>query len=71
MSEVTVINEERRPFFTVRSLAEYLQVSQRTVKNWIARGELPSYKIGDVRRIDPRDVDTFLAQRREERRVAA
>jgi len=30
------------------------------------RGELPSYKLGASRRIDPADVDAFLEVRREE-----
>jgi excisionase family DNA binding protein len=53
-------------FFTERSLATYLAVSDRTIRNWIRSGELPSYKLGASRRIDPADVDAFLSQRREE-----
>ncbi len=53
-------------FFTERTLAAYLAVSDRTIRNWIRRGELPSYKLGASRRIDPADVDAFLAQRRDE-----
>ena len=53
-------------FFTERSLATYLAVSDRTIRNWIRRGELASYKLGAARRINPADVDAFLAQRREE-----
>lgn len=53
-------------FFTERSLAAYLSVSDRTVRNWIRRGELSSYKLGASRRIDPADVAAFLEQRREE-----
>jgi excisionase family DNA binding protein len=53
-------------FFTERTLADFLAVSDRTVRNWIRRGELPSYKLGASRRIDPADVAAFLEQRREE-----
>lgn len=53
-------------FFTERTLADYLSVSDRTVRNWIRRGELPSYKLGAARRIDPADVDDFLARNRDE-----
>lgn len=53
-------------FFTERSLAVYLAVSDRTIRNWIRRGELPSYKLGASRRIDPADVDDFLARNRDE-----
>jgi excisionase family DNA binding protein len=54
------------PFFTERTLAVYLAVSDRTIRNWIRRGELPSYKLGAARRIDPADVENFLARHRDE-----
>ena len=54
-------------FFTERTLADFLAVSDRTVRNWIKRGELPSYKLGAARRIDPADVDDFLARHRDAR----
>jgi excisionase family DNA binding protein len=53
-------------FFTERTLAAYLAVSDRTIRNWIRRRELPSYKLGAARRINPADVDAFLEARREE-----
>jgi excisionase family DNA binding protein len=53
-------------FFSERTLAAYLAVSDRTIRNWIRRGELPSYKLGASRRIDPAGVDDFLARHREE-----
>ncbi len=53
-------------FFTERTLADFLAVSDRTVRNWIRRGELPSYKLGAARRIDPADVEDFLARNRDE-----
>lgn len=56
---------QSEPFFTERTLAAYLAVSDRTIRNWIRRGELPSYKLGASRRIDPADVDVFLAERRD------
>lgn len=53
-------------FFTERTLAAHLAVSDRTIRNWIRRGELPSYKLGASRRIDPADVEDFLARHRDE-----
>jgi excisionase family DNA binding protein len=52
-------------FFTERTLADYLAVSDRTIRNWIRRGQLPSYKLGASRRIDPADVEDFLARHRD------
>jgi excisionase family DNA binding protein len=53
-------------FFTERTLAAYLAVSDRTIRNWIRLGQLPSYKLGVSRRIDPADVEDFLARHRED-----
>ena len=53
-------------FFTEGTLAAHLAVSDRTIRNWISRGELPSYKLGASRRIDPADVEDFLARHRDE-----
>lgn len=53
-------------FFTERTLADFLAVSDRTIRNWIRRGELPSYKFGAARRIDPADVKRFLERHRDE-----
>jgi excisionase family DNA binding protein len=60
VTAVTVVTT-RRAFFTPKSLARYLAVSERTVRGWIATGEIPSYLIGGARRIDPADVDAYLA----------
>ena len=61
MTEVAILTE-RRAFFTCASLASYLQVSERTVRSWIADGAIPSYLIGGSRRIDPADVDEYVAK---------
>jgi excisionase family DNA binding protein len=53
-------------FFTERTLADFLAVSDRTVRNWIRSGKLSSYKLGAARRIDPADVEDFLARHRDE-----
>jgi excisionase family DNA binding protein len=53
-------------FFTERTLADFLAVSDRTVRKWIRHGDLPSYKLGAARRIDPADVEDFLARHRDE-----
>ena len=62
---VRVTQSDRRAFFTPKSLAAYLALSERTVREMLRRGTLPSYRVGGARRIDPSDVDSYLAQRRE------
>ena len=64
MSRVTV-RVERRAFFTPRTLAAYLAVSERTVRQMLADHVIASYRVEGSRRIDPQDVDSYLADRRE------
>jgi excisionase family DNA binding protein len=66
-----MIDTARRAFFTPGSLAAYLQVSDRMIRKWVAEGRLRSYKLDGCRRFDPDDVDAFVAQFRDCRRVIA
>jgi excisionase family DNA binding protein len=60
----------QRALLTPRGLAEYLSLSERTVRELLRTGELPSYKVAGARRVDPDDVEAWLAARRRERRAA-
>jgi excisionase family DNA binding protein len=64
------VRDERRPFFTSRQLADYLALSERTVRELLRTGAIPSYKVSGARRIDPADVDAWLAACREEGKAA-
>lgn len=70
MTEMTV-KTQRLAFFTPDTLASYLQVSDRMIRKWVAEGRLHSYKLDGCRRFDPADVDSFVAQFRDRRRVPA
>ena len=59
------VSTDRRQFFTPRSLADHLSISERTVRQMLADGVIPSYLIGSARRISPEDVDRYLAGCRE------
>ena len=63
--DVTVAPGARRPLFTVATLATYLAVSERTVREWIAAGKIRSFKLEGSRRIDPDEVDAWLRSKRE------
>lgn len=68
MVELT-IETQREAFFTPDSLASYLQVSDRMIRKWVSEGRLRSYKLDGCRRFDPGDVDSFVAQFRDGRRL--
>jgi excisionase family DNA binding protein len=61
---VRVTGQERRAFFTPKTLAQYLALSERTVRSMLADGKIASYRVEGARRIDPSDVDSYLARRR-------
>lgn len=67
-SGALTVTTERQAWFTTETLAAYLQVSDRLVRNWVNDRLLISYKIGGSRRFDPADVDAFVAQFRDERK---
>ena len=54
---------EETTLFTTYSLAEYLQVSARTVQREVARGRLPFVLVGGRRRYRQEDVETYLRSR--------
>jgi excisionase family DNA binding protein len=70
VGEVRVLEREEPVFYTIASLAQRLALGERTIRNYVESGEIPSYKFGRARRIDPQDVDSWLARRRQDRRAA-
>ena len=52
-------------FCSIKTVAERLGVSKRTVRRWIERGELVAHRINGVVRIADRDLLAFLAVHRE------
>ncbi|WP_077081847.1 excisionase family DNA-binding protein [Mycobacterium numidiamassiliense] len=54
-----------RRWASTNGVAEYLGVAARTVKNMIADGRLPSYRLGRLVRIDLAEVDAALEASRK------
>lgn len=52
-------------FHDVKSIALMVDTSERTVRRWIASGELPSHKFGGVVRISDEDLQTFIKEKRQ------
>src|SRR5260221_13029875 len=63
------VTAERQAWFTPETLAAYLQVSDRQVRNLVNDGLLGSYKIGRSRPFGPADGDAFVGQLRGERKL--
>jgi len=58
---------DSHPAWTVRQLAEYLSVNQRTVYRMADRGELPAFKVGDAWRFRRHDIDEWIERQQQER----
>jgi len=51
-------------YYTLKAVAEALDVSTRTVRRWIANGDLIAIRVDGVLRIGERDLGLFLALHR-------
>jgi excisionase family DNA binding protein len=52
-------------YYTIKAVAEALDVSARTVRRWIANGDLIVHRVHGVIRIGEGDLRAFLALHRE------
>jgi excisionase family DNA binding protein len=60
------IHSKAKPLFhTVSEIADLLRVSERTVRRWVATGELATHRLGRSIRVLDADLRAFLASRRE------
>lgn len=59
------------PVWTVRQVAEYLRVSERTVYRMAERGEMPAFKVGDTWRFRREDIAAWIEQQQRERGAGA
>lgn len=64
MSALRVIEQDLRPCFSPKTLAAFLLVSERTVRQMLADGDIPSFRVAGQRRILAEDVDTYVARTR-------
>jgi excisionase family DNA binding protein len=46
--------------FTAEQVAAILQLSPKTIKDWLRAGKLPGYKIGRVWRVRQEDLEAFI-----------
>ena len=53
--------------WTVRQVADYLSVNERTVYRMAERGELPAFKVGDAWRFRRQDIDGWIDRQQRER----
>lgn len=52
-------------YYAIKSVAEALDVSIRTIRRWVADGDLVVHRINGVLRVSETDLRAFLALHRE------
>ena len=67
MTGKTLGATRRKPeqYFSIATVAEQLEVSTRTIRRWIAAGDLAVHHVGRQIRISETDLSIFLALRRD------
>ena len=58
-------SEERDPLLSPRDLSRVLGLSLSTTYALLNDGQLPTYRIGRLRKVRQQDVDAFVQSRRE------
>ena len=50
---------------SIEQVADYIQVSTKTIRRWIKAGDLVAHRFGRQWRISSADLQTFIRMRRE------
>ncbi len=57
--------EKANPAMTVRDVAAYLNVDEKTIYRLAQRGELPGFKVARAWRFQSADLQRWIAQRKQ------
>jgi excisionase family DNA binding protein len=60
-----------RASLTIRQVADYLQVAERTIYKLAWAGELPGFKVGNMWRFKKEDIDKWIETRKRRARPSA
>ena len=66
LPEVTTVAEASSPAMTVRDVAAYLSVNEKTVYRLAQRGELPGFKVAGAWRFRPEDLEGWVQNQKVE-----
>ena len=57
-------NEQLPTLLTTNEVACYLKLAPQTIRNWIAKGKLPSIKLGRSRYLDAAELSQWIKQQK-------
>lgn len=59
------VSDDHVAFRSVAGTAHHCDVSEKTVRRWIAAGDLPVHRFGRALRISEKDLEMFIRTRRD------
>ena len=64
MEDLPMSSSKPIRLLTISEAAEYLSISERSIKRLIARGDLPCIRVGSALRFAFADLEAFIAHNR-------
>jgi excisionase family DNA binding protein len=64
---MAALQSRPKPLLSVGAVADRLDLSQKTIRRWIERGELPAHHLGRAIRISEEDLALYLHKQRKGR----
>jgi PTS system nitrogen regulatory IIA component len=58
------MNNEK--LMTLQDVAEFLQIKERTVYDWAKKGKIPGFKLGNVWRFKPEDLNIWIEEQKQD-----
>jgi len=58
------------PILTIKEVADYLKVNERTIHRLAASGELPGFKVGNSWRFKQTELEQYIAARHNRANVS-
>jgi excisionase family DNA binding protein len=58
--------QQNDEILTVKELAEYLKIAEKTAYRFAAEGKVPGFKVGSAWRFRRKDIDTWISQQNSE-----
>ena len=66
-----MLNVQAPKFLTLEEASEYLQVSERTLFRWIHQKRIQVFRVGNITRISQSDLELFINENTQNRRMDA
>lgn len=58
-----------KDILTIREVAEYLRLAEKTVYRYASEGKIPSFKVGGAWRFRKSEIDRWIAQQEQGKQI--